>query len=126
MDLHEGLTKSIAAAENFLTRLSSLDESARAKIDRSAFGNPKHTGAMMMTADEITTLRAKDKDNRLSHFLVDAEQRIAGLNLPKDEESLTKAAVRALVVSHLPGREGPTRDLYAPFEPVIPRGSLAS
>jgi hypothetical protein len=125
MDLHEGLTRSIASADNFLTRLSALDAAARERIDRTAFGNPKHTGALMMTADEITTLRAKDKDDRLAQFLVDAERRIADLHLPKDHESLTKAAVRALVVQHLPGREGPTRDLYAPFEPVIPIGSLA-
>ena len=43
-----------------------------------------------------------------------------------DRPGLGEWDVRALVVQHLPNREGPTRDLYAPFEPVIPRGSLAS
>ena len=126
MDLHEGLTKSITAADRFLDRLAGLGDADRARIDRSAFGNPKHTGALMMTADEITTLRGKDKDDCLAEFLVKAERRIADLNLPKDHESLTKAAVRALVVQHLPGREVPTRDLYAPFEAVIPRNTLVA
>jgi hypothetical protein len=79
---------------------------------------------MMMMADEITTLRNKDKEERLSAFLVGAEQRLAGLKLDRELDGLAKAAARALVLEHQPGREAATKDLYMPFEAVIPRASL--
>jgi hypothetical protein len=125
MDMHESLTKSIAMANKSLERIATLSEADRQKVDRSAFGTSKHTNAVFNTADEITSLRSKDKDNCLAAFLVDAEKRIADMKLDRELESLTKAAVRALALQYLPGREAPTRDLYAPFEKVIPRDSLA-
>ena len=124
--MDEGITRSIQMESTFLDRLEALPPDARTKVQTATFGSHKHTGAMMMIADELTALRGKEDGDRLSGVLVQAEQRIAGMGLPATLESLAKTAVRALAVQHLPSCKSATRDLYAPFESAIPLDSLAS
>ena len=124
--MDEGITRSIQTANTFLDRLEKLAPDARTRVQTASFGSHKHTGAMMMIADEITALRGKSDGDRLAQFLVEAEQRIAAMGLPASLESLAKTAVRALAVQHMPSCSSATRDLYAPFESVLPTSSLTS
>ena len=112
-------------ASRFLDKLASLGDDARAKVDTSSFGTHEHTSAMMMLADEITTLRNRDPEGRVGQFLVTAEQRIMDLQLPAETDALAKAAVRALLVHDLPTVGATATQLYAPFEGVIPMASLS-
>jgi hypothetical protein len=123
--MDEGVTRSIGMANTFLDRFEALSPDARTKVQTASFGSHKHTGAMMMIADELTALRGKPDGDRLASFLVEAEQRIAGMRLPSALESLAKTAVRALAVQHLPSCSTATRDLYAPFEAAFPMSSLS-
>jgi hypothetical protein len=111
-------------AERFVKRIEGMTPDDRARISTQSFGSTAHTSAMLTTADEITALKNKDRDGRLSAFLVDAEQRIDAMQLDATVGGLVKAAVRALLVHDLPDREKPTRQLYTPFEPIIPLRSL--
>ena len=120
----EGLENSMHAASRFLDRIEALDADARARIPTDAFGTAKHTGALMGTADEITMLKRKDVQDRVGQFLVPAELRVENMQLSPQLESLVKAAVRAIVVSPLPDRAAATKQLYGPFEGVIPFESL--
>ncbi|HKG91147.1 MAG TPA: hypothetical protein VKA84_04625 [Gemmatimonadaceae bacterium] len=118
------LERNIHMADAFLARLRTLPPDARARIPTTALGSSRHTGALMATADELTTLRNRDRDGRLGQFIVDVEQRMAEMGLPQDVDSLAKAAVRAILTQHLPGRESATKTLYEPFEGVVPYQTL--
>jgi hypothetical protein len=118
------IDRSVNAASRFLDALEQMPADARAHLSASSFGSHDHTTAMMTTADELTTLRQRDPDGRVGQFIVAAERRIAQLGLDAELAGLAKGAVRALLVHHLPGREDVTRQLYAPFESVIPMQSL--
>lgn len=117
--------RSLEMAGRFLDRIERLPAAERGRIATESFGSSAHTGAMLAVADEVTTLRNKDREGHVSAFLVDAERRIDGMNLDARVGGLVKAAVRALVVHDFPGLEMATRQLYAPFEPVVPFASLA-
>ena len=112
-------------ASRFLDKLAALGTDAGAKVDTSSFGTHAHTSAMMMLADEITTLRNRDAEGRVGQFLVTAEQRIMDLQLPAEADALAKAAVRALLVHDLPAASSAARQVYGPFEGVIPLASLS-
>jgi hypothetical protein len=120
----DALGRALHMADTFLDRLRALPPDARARIPTTAGGSSRHTGALMMTADEITTLRNKDREGRVAEYIVTAERRIAELELPTEVDALAKAAVRALLVHHLPNRDSATKALYEPFEGVIPFATL--
>jgi hypothetical protein len=75
---------------------------------------------MMMVADEVTTLRNKDREGRVSAFLVDIEQRVEGMQLSAELGDLVKGAARAILVRDAAGLERATRQLISPFEEVMP------
>ena len=112
--------RSIQMADAFLDRLAALPPDARARVQTSVLGTSRHTGAQLATADEITTLKNRDREGRLGQYIVDAERRVAEMGLPQDVDTLARAAVRAILVSHLPNRESMTKALYEPFEGVVP------
>ena len=69
-------------------------------------------------------MKNKDRNGRVSAFLVDAERRVDSMGLSTDVSGLVKAATRAILVADLPGREKATQQLYSPFQGVIPFESL--
>ena len=112
--------RNIEAATRFLERVAALPPADRERLGTESFGSSAHTAAMLTTADEVTTLRNKDREGRVSAFLVDLEQRVDGMGLSAEVGNLVKGAARAILVQDRPGLDGVARQLYAPFEKVIP------
>lgn len=121
----QGIDRNIDVANRFLDRVKDLGPAERERIARSTFGSSAHTSAMMMVADEVSSLKNKDRDGRVSSFLVDLEQRVDGMSLQPELGDLVKAAARGLLVRGAPGLDGATRQLYSPFEQVVPLPSAA-
>ena len=119
-----GMDRNIEAATRFLDRIAALPPADRERLGTESFGTSAHTSAMFATADEVTAVRNKDRDGRMSVFLVDLEHRVEALNLNAEVGNLVKAAARALLVQDRPGLERATRQLYAPFEAVVPFKTL--
>ncbi len=116
----QSIDRNIEAASRFLDLVTTLSPANRERIARDSFGSSAHTSAMMMIADEITSLRNKDRQGRVGAFLVDVERRVEGMNLTPEEGDLVKGAARAILVRNSPGLEKATRQLISPFEEVIP------
>jgi len=116
----QSIDRSIEAASRFLDRVTTLSSADRERIARERFGSSAHTSAMMMIADEVTTLRNKDRQGLVSAFLVDVEKRVEGMNLPPEMGDLVKGAARAILVRNNPGLERATQQLISPFEEAMP------
>lgn len=116
----QSMDRNIEAASRFLDLVTTLSPANRERIARDSFGSSAHTSAMMMIADEITSLRNKDRQGRVGAFLVDVERRVEGMNLTPEQGDLVKGAARAILVHNSPGLEKATRQLISPFEEVIP------
>ena len=114
------IDRNIEAATRFLDRVASLPPDTRARINTESFGKSAHTTALFATTDEVTTLKNKDRDGRVSAFLVDAERRVDSMGLDPEVGDLVKAAARAILVQGRPGMDGPVKQLYSPFETVVP------
>jgi len=121
----QSVDRNIEAAARFLDQVTALAPTDRDRIRGDTFGTSAHTSALMMVADEVTTRRNKDKQGRVSAFLVDVERRVDELKLPAEVGDLVKGAARALLVQDAPGLERATRQLLSPFEQVIPGRSTA-
>jgi hypothetical protein len=121
----QGIDRNIDAAARFLDRVKDLSPSERARVSRESFGSSAHTSAMMMIADEVSALKNKDRDGRVSSFLVELEQRVDEMGLDAEAGDLVKAAARALLVKGAPGLDRATRQVYMPFEQVVPYPSVA-
>lgn len=116
----QSIDRNIEAANRFLDRVTTLPSADRERIARERFGSSAHTSAMMMIADEVTTLRNKDRQGRVSAFLVDVERRVDGMNLAPELGDLVKGAARAILVRNSPGLERATQQLISPFESAMP------
>ena len=116
----QSIDRSIEAASRFLDRVTTLPSADRERIARESFGSSGHTSAMMMIADEVTTLRNKDRQGRVSAFLVDVEKRVEGMNLAPEMGDLVKGAARAILVRSNPGLERATQQVISPFEEAMP------
>ena len=121
----QGIDRNIDAAARFLDRVKDLSPSERARVSRESFGSSAHTSAMMMIADEVSALKNKDRDGRVSSFLVELEQRVDEMGLDAEAGDLVKAAARALLVKGASGLDRATRQVYMPFEQVVPYPSVA-
>jgi hypothetical protein len=121
----EGIDRNIDAANRFLDRVKGLGPTERERVKRDTFGTSAHTAAMMMVADEVSSLKNKDRDGRVSSFLVDLERRVDGMGLQAELGDLVKAAARGLLVQNAPGLERATKQLYGPFDDVVPRPTTA-
>ena len=88
----QGIDRNIDAAARFLDRVKDLSPSERARVSRESFGSSAHTSAMMMIADEVSALKNKDRDGRVSSFLVELEQRVDEMGLDAEAGDLVKAA----------------------------------
>ena len=117
----QSIDRNIEAASRFLDVVTTLSPANRERIGRDSFGSSAHTSAMMMIADEITSLRNKDRQGRVGAFLVDVEQRVDGMNLTPEQGDLVKGAARAILVRNSPGLERATRQLISPFDEVMPK-----
>ena len=117
----QSIDRNIDAANRFLDQVTTLSPADRERIGRESFGSSAHTSAMMMIADEITTLRNKDRQGRVSAFLVDIERRVEGMNLEPEMGDLVKGAARAILVRNNAGLEHATRQLISPFDEVMPK-----
>ena len=115
-----GIDRNIEAASRFLDRLAALPPAERERIGTESFGSSAHTSAIFSTADEVTTLRNKDKDGRVSAFMLDIERRVEAMGLSAEVGNLAKAAARAILVQDRPGMERAVRQLYSPFDSVVP------
>ena len=116
----QSIDRNIEAASRFLDLVTTLSPANRERIAGDNFGSSAHTSAMLMIADEITTLRNKDRQGRVGAFLVDVERRVEGMNLTPEQGDLVKGAARAILVRNNPGLERATRQLISPFEQVMP------
>ena len=116
----QSIDRNIEAASRFLDLVTTLSPANRERIARDSFGSSAHTSAMMMIADEITSLRNKDRQGRVGAFLVDVERRVEGMKLTPEQGDLVKGAARAILVRNSPGLEKATRQLISPFDEVIP------
>ncbi|HEY2376994.1 MAG TPA: hypothetical protein VGH98_13535 [Gemmatimonadaceae bacterium] len=112
--------RNIEAAGRFLDRVSALSAADRERISKDNFGSSAHTSAMMMVADEVTSMKNKDRPGRVSAFLVDLERRVDGMGLQQELGDLVKSAARAILVQNAAGLELASRQLLSPFEAVIP------
>jgi len=116
----QAIDRNIEAASRFLDRVTALTPEDRERISRDSFGSSAHTSAIMMVADEVTTMKNKDRQGRLSAFLVDLERRVDGMRLPAELGDLVKSAARAILVQNSTGLEHASRQLMSPFEHVMP------
>jgi hypothetical protein len=116
--------RNIDAAKRFLDRVASLSPEQRSEVSKNSFGSAAHTSAMLTVVDEVTVVRNKDRDGRVGAFLVEAERKVDELGLGAELGGLVKGAARALLVSDTPGMEKASRQLYTPFESVIPFNSV--
>jgi hypothetical protein len=116
----QSMDRNIEAAERFLAQVTALSPADRDRISGEDFGSSGRTSALMMVADEVTAHRNKDKQGRVSAFLVDIEQRVDSLQLSTEVGDLVKSAARAILVQDAPGLERAARQLLTPFEQVIP------
>ena len=116
----QSVDRNIEAANRFLDRVTTLAPAERDRISRDSFGSSAHTSAMMMVADEVTTLRNKDRQGRVSAFLVDVERRVDGMKLSPEQADLVKGAARAILVRDSSVLERATRQLLSPFQEVMP------
>lgn len=121
----QGIDRNIEAASRFLDRVRALGPAERERVARDTFGSTAHTSAMMMVADEVSSLRNKDRQGRVSSFLVDLERRVDEMGLKPELGDLVKGAARGILVQGAPGLEQATRQLYSPFEQVVPLAPLA-
>jgi len=117
----EAIDRNIEAATRFLDRVASLPAADRERIAKESFGSSAHTSAIMMVADEVTSVKNKDRQGKVSSFLVELERRVDGMRLPAELGDLIKSAARSILVQDAAGLERATRQLYSPFELVIPR-----
>ena len=115
----QAIDRNIEAASRFLDRVTSLTPADRERISKESFGSSAHTSAIMMVTDEVTSLKNKDKQGRVSAFLVDLERRVEGMSLPAEIGDLVKSAARAILVRDASGLERASRQLMSPFEQVI-------
>ena len=113
-------------ASRFFDRAAAMTPADRERIATESFGSSAHTSAMLVIADELTTLKNRDREGRVTAFLVEAEQRIESMAFGAQLSGLVKAAVRSILVHDLPSCEKATRTLYAPFESIIPFQSLTT
>ena len=116
----QSVDRNIEAANRFLDRVTTLAPAERDRLSRDSFGSSAHTSAMMMVADEVTTLRNKDRQGRVSAFLVDVERRVDGMKLSPEQADLVKGAARAILVRNAAGLERAAQQLLSPFEKVMP------
>jgi len=117
----QGFDRNIEAATRFLDRVAALPAADRERIANDSFGRVGHTSAIMMVADEVTSVKNKDRQGKVSSFLVELERRVDGMRLPAELGDLIKSAARSILVQDAAGLERATRQLYSPFELVIPR-----
>jgi len=117
----QGFDRNIEAATRFLDRVAALPVADRERIANDSFGRAGHTSAIMMVADEVTSVKNKDRQGRISAFLVDLERRVDGMGLTAEFGDLVKSAARSILVQDAAGLERATRQLYSPFEQVIPQ-----
>lgn len=110
------IDRNIEAASRFLDKVGALTPAERENISRDSFGSSAHTSAMMMIADEVTTLKNKDREGRVSAFLVDLERKVDGMSLSPELGDLVKGAARAILVQNATGLERATRQLISPFQ----------
>ena len=120
----QGLGRRIEAATRFLDRVETLSAADRERIGTESFGTSEHTAAMFATADEVTTLRNQDREGQVGAFLVGLERRVDDMRLDPEVGNLVKAAAKAILVRDRPGMERVARQLYAPFETVVPLQSV--
>ena len=116
----------IELATRLLDRIQGSPATERVVFSPDSFGSSAHTSAMMSVADELTTLKNKDREGKVTAFLVDAERRIDAMGMDVQHAGLVKSAVRAILVHDLPGCDKALRQLYAPFEPTVPFASLGT
>jgi heme oxygenase len=121
----QSIDQNIEAAERFLDQVKALPPTERDRIRQDTFGTSAHTSALMMVADEVTSRRNKDKQGRVSAFLVDVERRVDSLQLPAELGDLVKSAARAILVQDAPGLQRATRQLLSPFDDVLATRSTA-
>jgi hypothetical protein len=121
----QSIDRNIEAASRFLDKVTTLAPTARERIARDHFGNSEHTSAIMMVADEVTSLRNQDRQGKVSAFLVDVERRVDEMKLAPELGDLVKGAVRAMLVRNNEGLERATRRLISPFEEAIPNAGSA-
>jgi len=117
----QAIDRNIEAATRFLDRVAALPLADFERIAKDSFGSAAHTSAMMMVADEVTSLKNKDRQGRVSVFLVDLERKVDSMNLKPELGDLVKSAARSILVQDAAGLERATRQLFSPFEQVIPQ-----
>jgi|SRR5689334_3338702 len=120
------LPRDIEIANRFLDSVERMSPADRGRIATDSFGSTAHTSAILTTADELTTLKTQDREGKLTAFLVDAERRIDAMHLDATVGGLVKAATRAILVHDLPDRDKATKQLYGPFQGIVPFESLTS
>jgi hypothetical protein len=116
----------IELATRLLDRIQAIPGTERTKLSADSFGSSGHTSAMLTVADELTTVKNKDREGKVSAFLVDAERRIDAMGLDAEQAGLVKSAARAILVHDVPGCDKATRQLYAPMEKLVPFDSLST
>lgn len=120
------VNQNIELATRLLDRIQAIPGTERTKLSADSFGSSGHTSAMMTVADELTTAKNKDREGKVSAFLVDAERRIDAMGLDAQQAGLVKSATRAVLVQDHPGCDKAVRQLYAPVENLVPFDSLAT
>ena len=116
----QAVNRNIEAAGRFLDRVTGLSPADRDRISKDSFGSTAHTSAMMMVADEVTVMKNKDRQGRVSAFLVDLERRVEGMGLAPELGDLVKSAARAILVQNAAGLERATKQLMSPFDQILP------
>src|SRR3954470_24609042 len=116
----QSIDRNIEAASRFLDRVTTLPAAELDRISRESFGSSGHNWAVMMVADEVTTLRNHDRQGRVGAFLVEVERRVEGMSLSPESGDLVKSAARAILVRNANGLERATQQLISPFKEVLP------
>jgi hypothetical protein len=124
MATNDVLARNEQMADRFLQRLTEMSPDERRRISTALLGTPAHSNAVFAMTDAISLSERKLQDD-IREYLAKAEQQIAAMDLDSELSSLVKHAVRGILVRDLLKTPVDTRELYAPFETVIPQGKLA-
>ena len=124
MATNDVLTRNEQMADRFLQSLADMSPDERRRISTASLGTPPHSNTVFAMTDAISLSGGSLQDD-IREYVAKAEQKIAAMDLGPDLSSLVKHAVRAILVRDLLKTPVDTRELYAPFEAVIPHEKLA-
>jgi hypothetical protein len=121
-------SRNIGLAREFLRRLGELDDAGREQIRLPDVHSDPHLGLFLSARDavHIASNAPGGPSDRMEQFLREIQPEIERLAGDSRELADAIAAAATGILAHtMPAQQVVMRELYAPFESVVPWASLA-